>query len=57
MASDDPDICPYPGHDTVKCPECRADIPGIVPDGTPENPRPRCPACEAVIDTVIITGE
>ncbi|MFC6976765.1 hypothetical protein ACFQL1_22020 [Halomicroarcula sp. GCM10025709] len=55
MAPEEPDICPYPGHDTVRCPECRTDIPGLVPDGSPEDPEPRCPACGEVIDTVIIT--
>ncbi len=54
---DDTDICPYPGHDTVRCPECWTDIPGLVPGGTAEDPQPRCPACGEVIDTVVITDD
>ncbi len=54
VSDNEPDVCPYPGHDSVRCPECRTDIPGVVPAGTPENPAARCPACDERITTVII---
>lgn len=54
MPKDDPEICPYPGHDSVVCPECRREIPGVVPGGTSDDPEPRCPACDEVLSSVIV---
>ncbi|WP_276274014.1 hypothetical protein [Haloarcula litorea] len=54
MTEDDPRVCPYPGHDSVVCPACHESIPGVVPGGTADDPEPRCPACDAAIDRVIV---
>lgn len=54
MPTDKPSLCPYPGHDTVVCPDCRHKIAGVNPAGTSDEPRALCPACCTVTDTVII---
>lgn len=48
------EICPHPEYETVTCPRCRESIRGVVPEGTSGDPAARCPACEELIESVIL---
>jgi len=49
-----PRLCPHPDYETVTCPACRSEIRGVVPTGSTGDPAAQCPACDAIIESVIL---